>query len=128
MPVMATFAAPGASQDMYVDCPLRIVACPILMPGSALGLTVTVVVLDTWSPDLPFADMVYVVVPVGVTDVEPDAPTVPMFGEIVTLTAFDVVQCRTAVSPMPMEALSELNELITGGYTGAGVNTGISGG
>jgi len=68
------------------------------------------------------------VVEAGVTDVEPEAATVPIPGEIVTLAAFDVAQVNTAVSPASIEALLALNELTTGGYTRTGVSPGISGG
>ena len=64
----------------------------------------------------------------GVTDVEPEAATVPIAGEMVTLTAFVVVQVSTAVSPASRDVLLALNALITGGATCPGITPGISGG
>jgi len=63
-----------------------------------------------------------------VTVVEPEVATVPTSGDIVTLIAFVVVQVSMAVSPISMEDLLALNELIIGGEAGSGDRPGISGG
>ena len=58
---------------------------------------------------------------------EPEVATEPTSGDIVTLLALVVVHVRIAVSPLSIEDLSALNELITGGETFSGAK-GISGG
>ena len=112
--VMNTRIAPGAFQDRDADCPLCIVAWPMLMVGGILGITVMVAVDDTELPDLPFAVSVYVAVAAGVTVVEPEAATAPTPGDMVTLLTFVVVQVKVAVSPASIEDLLVLKELIIG--------------
>jgi len=77
-------------------------------------MTVMVAVDDAELSDFPLATSVYVVVVAGVTVVEPEAATVPMLGDMVTLLALVVVQVRIAVSPVSIEDLLALKELITG--------------
>ena len=59
---------------------------------------------------------------------EPEVATDPTSGDMVTLLALVVVQVRTTVSPLSIDDLLELNELTTGGGTGSGVKSSISGG
>jgi hypothetical protein len=69
------------------------------------------------------------VVAVGVTVVEPEAATVPTPGDIDTPVVLVVVQVSTTVSPISIEDLLAVNELIEGGlYAGAGLVSGMSGG
>ena len=64
---------------------------------------------------MPVAVRVYDVVDAGVTVVEPDVPTVPMPGDMLTLLALLVVQVRVTVWPSSTEGRFALKELITGG-------------
>jgi hypothetical protein len=65
-------------------------------------------------PELPVADKVYVVVLPGVTVVEPDVPTAPIPGDMVTLLVLVVVQVRVTVWPTSTDDALALKELITG--------------
>jgi hypothetical protein len=114
-PLINTFTAAGAFQDSVVDCPLCILIWAALMPGGMRGNTVTAAEEDTGLPVLPVAVRIYDVVAVGVTVVEPEVPTVPMPGDILTLPALLVVQVRVTVWPSSTWAKFALKELITGG-------------
>jgi hypothetical protein len=79
------------------------------------GITVTVDEDDTGLPVLPVAVSAYDVVADGVTVVDPEVPTVPIPGDMLTLLALLVVQVSVTVWPSSTEGKFALNELITGG-------------
>ena len=86
----------------------------MLNVGGTLGITFIAVEAVTVLPELPVADRVYIVVCAGVTVVEPDVPTAPIPGVIVTLLAFVVVQVRVTVCPTSIDDALALKELIAG--------------
>jgi hypothetical protein len=82
--------------------------------GGILGVTVIIAEEVTGLPELPVAVSVYVVVLPGLTVVEPEVPTAPTSGVMVTLLALEVVQVKVAVWPRSIVGIFVVKELITG--------------
>ena len=89
--------------------------------GGALTVTVAVAVTD---PAVLVAVTVYVVLEVGLTDLVPDAVTVPMPWSMATVVAFVLDQVSVDAPPEMMEAGEALNVAV--GRVGAAVTVTVA--